>query len=207
MTTTLAVPDSPKMLRETLAMACTALQRHDGMDVLNAVHVDRIRRLIHECDRHRPLGPDGKHGQRHTPTCGCEDMPERYRPQHAVDLASIRAGDTVTLVRDEHLARDVVERIDVYPTPQGGYSIVLRERTQAYLTSAGWLVTEHISALPTLIPGHRYVIDTSDREGIVAKWEPIDGIRANHPWLVPGSDGTRYRTDYVTTYRTIEDPK
>lgn len=22
---------------------------------------------------HRPVGPDGKHGDRHTPTCGCAD--------------------------------------------------------------------------------------------------------------------------------------
>ncbi len=28
--------------------------------------------LIDHLDLHRPLGPDGKHGDRHTPTCGCE---------------------------------------------------------------------------------------------------------------------------------------
>jgi hypothetical protein len=27
--------------------------------------------LIDECDRMRPLGPDGKHGDRHTVECGC----------------------------------------------------------------------------------------------------------------------------------------
>lgn len=36
-------------------------------------HIDRLQRLINACDDHRPLGPDGKHGNRHTPTCGCED--------------------------------------------------------------------------------------------------------------------------------------
>lgn len=34
---------------------------------------ERIGRLIAEIDRQRPLGPDGKHGGRHTLTCGCED--------------------------------------------------------------------------------------------------------------------------------------
>ena len=65
------VPDGPKMLRETLCVAqtCVALSgrpRDEG-------HLDRLQRLIDECDRHRPLGPDGTHGDRHTPTCGCED--------------------------------------------------------------------------------------------------------------------------------------
>jgi hypothetical protein len=78
--TTLTTGDTPKMLRETLAMASTALQRYEGMDVLNAGHVDRIRRLIAECDRHRPLGPDGTHGDRHTLTCACEDVPTGLLP-------------------------------------------------------------------------------------------------------------------------------
>lgn len=204
MTTTLTVSTSPKMVREALCVAAhavnmhvTEINQHGAPEVLAA--------LIRECDRHRPLGPDEKHGQRHTPTCGCEDMPERYRPWHVVDLADIRAGDTVTLVRNEHLARDVVERIDLYPP--GGFSIVLRERTQTYLTSAGWLVTEHHSALPPLIEGQWYDADTEHEQGVRLQWSPIDGFRANHPWLGPGSDGTRYRTDYVTTYRTIEEPK
>lgn len=75
MTTSYTVPDDPKMLRETLCLAQVAVQRHDGMDVLNAHHIARIGRLIAECDRHRPLGPNGKHGDRHTATCGCEDVP------------------------------------------------------------------------------------------------------------------------------------
>ena len=58
------VPDSPKMLRETLCAA--------QAQVRNLVHSDRIGRLIAECDRHRPLGSDGKHGDLHTATCGCD---------------------------------------------------------------------------------------------------------------------------------------
>ena len=34
---------------------------------------DEFSRLIGVLDLHRPLGPDGKHDYRHTPTCGCED--------------------------------------------------------------------------------------------------------------------------------------
>ena len=34
---------------------------------------DRLSEIITEIDRHRPLGPDGKHDDLHTPTCGCED--------------------------------------------------------------------------------------------------------------------------------------
>lgn len=71
--TALVVPDSPKMIRETLCVSQACIgnspfdaSRRDG-------HLSRLGRLIAECDRHRPLGPDGKHGDRHTATCGCED--------------------------------------------------------------------------------------------------------------------------------------
>lgn len=69
--TTLDVPDSPKMLRETLCFAQGAVLRSG--DPRAQSHSARLQRLIDECDRHRPLGPDGKHGDRHTPTCGCEN--------------------------------------------------------------------------------------------------------------------------------------
>lgn len=39
----------------------------------SATHVRRISEVIDEIDRHRPLGSDGKHGDRHTDTCGCDD--------------------------------------------------------------------------------------------------------------------------------------
>ena len=58
-------PENIKSLRETL---CLAQQRADC-----ASQKKHLQHLIDECDRHRPLGPDGKHGRRHTTTCGCED--------------------------------------------------------------------------------------------------------------------------------------
>lgn len=38
--------------------------------------VDALQQLVDEIDRHRPLGPDGKHGNRHTAYCGCEEKPD-----------------------------------------------------------------------------------------------------------------------------------
>lgn len=55
--------DTLKMIRETLCVAQSAVGVHNR---------ERIQRMINEIDRQRPLGPDGKHGDRHTATCGCE---------------------------------------------------------------------------------------------------------------------------------------
>lgn len=73
--TAYVVPDGPKELRETLCVAQTYIGLSD--DSRKREHSDRLQRLIDECDRHRPVGPDGKHGDKHTPTCGCEDKPVR----------------------------------------------------------------------------------------------------------------------------------
>jgi len=74
MTATVTVPDSLKMLRETLCVAQAAIRHSDfGMDSRASEHKARIGRLIEDIDRQRPLGPDGKHDDRHTATCGCED--------------------------------------------------------------------------------------------------------------------------------------
>ena len=63
------VPDGPK----TLCLAQTAIGALSGETGRH--HIDRLQRLIDACDAHRPLGPDGKHGDLHTETCGCEDAP------------------------------------------------------------------------------------------------------------------------------------
>jgi len=62
--------DTLKMLRETLCVAQSAML---SMNAVPIEGVARIGRIIAEIDRQRPLGPDGKHGDLHTPTCGCED--------------------------------------------------------------------------------------------------------------------------------------
>lgn len=65
--------DTVKMLRETFCIAQSAIQHWPGDEDRKPVHIARLGRLIDDIDRQRPLGPDGKHGNRHTATCGCED--------------------------------------------------------------------------------------------------------------------------------------
>ncbi len=69
------IHDDIKMLRETLCLAQGLINRaYDCTDhVQRKYHSDRIQSLIDECDHHRPLGVNGKHGNLHTETCGCED--------------------------------------------------------------------------------------------------------------------------------------
>lgn len=63
--------DTIKMLRETFCAAQWAVNQLGRSE--HTVHAGRLQRLIDECDRQRPLGSDGKHGdQLHTPTCGCD---------------------------------------------------------------------------------------------------------------------------------------
>ena len=65
--------DTLKMIRETLCVAQTALQYLPYEDPREESHRDRIGRIVAEIDRQRPLGSDGKHGDLHTPSCGCEE--------------------------------------------------------------------------------------------------------------------------------------
>lgn len=70
--TLLIVADGPKMLRETLSVAQARIGNSPYDESRKREHIDRLQRLIDECERHRPTGPGGKHGDLHTPTCGCE---------------------------------------------------------------------------------------------------------------------------------------
>jgi hypothetical protein len=71
--TTYEISDGPKMLRETLCVVQTRIGNSPLDEDRKDGHIARLQRLIDECDRHRPLGPDGKHGDLHTATCCCED--------------------------------------------------------------------------------------------------------------------------------------
>jgi hypothetical protein len=68
----LTAPDGLKMLRETLCVAQNAVSR--GVDPRDRrdEHSRRLQALIDQVDVLRPLGHDGKHGDLHTPWCGCE---------------------------------------------------------------------------------------------------------------------------------------
>lgn len=80
----------PKMVRETLCVAQAAVNDR-AMDTRRAEHSRRIQQMLDWCDRHRPIGPDGKHGTRRcTPTCGCEDKREPITPvRRTVDSFTI----------------------------------------------------------------------------------------------------------------------
>lgn len=69
---TYTVAVDPKMLRETLLSASYTMRNFSRAGNKES-HLDHLKRLIDECDRKRPLGPDGKHGKRHTEECGCDD--------------------------------------------------------------------------------------------------------------------------------------
>lgn len=71
--TTYEIEDGPKMLRETLCVAQSLIGNSNLHADRRTEHINRLQRLIAACDAHRPLGSDGKHGNRHTATCGCED--------------------------------------------------------------------------------------------------------------------------------------
>lgn len=75
------VPDGPKMLRETLCAAQSALIQSSVHYHRQDEHVALLQRLIDECDRKRPLYPNGKHGDLHTAECGCEDAYRVKCPQ------------------------------------------------------------------------------------------------------------------------------
>jgi hypothetical protein len=64
----------PKMLRETLCIAQSAIIAQDMTYEQKRSHLDRIQTIISECDRHRPVSIDGKHGENHTKTCGCDEQ-------------------------------------------------------------------------------------------------------------------------------------
>lgn len=73
MSTSYTISDGPKMLRETLCAAAQSLIGNSNLnDDHRTEHVNRLQRLINQCDMHRPIDSDGKHGEMHTMTCGCE---------------------------------------------------------------------------------------------------------------------------------------
>lgn len=82
---TLTVADTIKSLRETFCVAQTAIGYAVGRDNVQArQHIDRLQRLVDDCDRQRPLDQAGKHGygERCTATCGCEPPSGRGVADH-----------------------------------------------------------------------------------------------------------------------------
>ena len=65
-----SIPDKPKLVRETLCVSLGLISYSPGDR--KEEHVNRIQRIINECDKLRPLDSGGNHGNLHTPGCGCE---------------------------------------------------------------------------------------------------------------------------------------
>ena len=55
----------------------------------------QVEKLIEQIDVFRPLGPNGKHGNRHTPFCGCEDIPQSPVPTVTMEVFFDRAKASV----------------------------------------------------------------------------------------------------------------
>lgn len=116
---TIETPDSLKMVREALCVAQAALPSHRG-DVRAEMRAsETIQRLIEDIDRQRPLGPDGKHGDRHTPACGCEDT-------YTLDLTvargpEVQVGDPITITDLDGTVAYRGKIIDV--RPDGGFAL------------------------------------------------------------------------------------
>ena len=68
-----------KPLRETLCLAQSALIHWPYDKKALPYHLERLGRLIADIDNQRPLGLDGRHGNRHTATCRC-NLEDEHQP-------------------------------------------------------------------------------------------------------------------------------
>ena len=66
------IESGPKGLQESCNMALALMG--NTKDPNKEIWMGPLRQLLRECERKRPTGPDGKHNDRHTDECGCEDM-------------------------------------------------------------------------------------------------------------------------------------
>lgn len=107
-----------KATREALCVAQAWLGGvHDNGEAARAITT--IQHLIDDIDRQRPLGPDGMHGDRHTPTCGCED----------VDVFALHAS-----TQEEPL------QVTCYRPPQAGDSFTVTDVDDSPLYGGRWIV-------------------------------------------------------------------
>jgi hypothetical protein len=62
--------ESVKGLREDLCLVQSALVYYPSGD--QSSRIQRMQKILDQLDIMRPIGSDGKHGNRHTVNCGCE---------------------------------------------------------------------------------------------------------------------------------------
>lgn len=120
-----------------------------------------------------------------------------------LDPDLIEVGDTVELTLKMSRAIGPVTRIDRNAEKGIGLHIEGYPPHPLWIgpMHASWTLAKHTPLMPDLIEGALYDVTTADGDKLTAWWSPIDGIRANHPWLRPGDAGTRYREDYIIRAR------
>jgi hypothetical protein len=103
-----------KSLREALCVAQSAIGLTYSINDQNPYVVsklNKIQEVLDQIDILRPLGPDGKHGNRHTEHCGCEDNPyldllSEWRVIQAFPMYELSGGGNIrvatTLNSEEH---------------------------------------------------------------------------------------------------------
>lgn len=64
--------DNPKMVREMLCVAQSAINLQPHIWGKYKSRAARLQNLIDQIDVQRPIGPDGRHGDLHTYYCGCD---------------------------------------------------------------------------------------------------------------------------------------
>lgn len=131
------------------------------------------------------------------------DQEDELMNRKRIDPAKLQPGDTIT-ARGTHGAV-VGARVEQYhaewSTMTDGTPVrALRIHPDIVLLLDGadpWTVTELAPMMPELVEGVRYQVTTDRDETVYATWAPVDGIRANHPWLDATDGNTRYRRDYI----------
>ena len=131
-----------------------------------------------------------------------ENMPTTPAP--CPEAWRVEPGDDIKLTRKLAFVAGQVTRIDLSSTKGTGF--YFHGRPLPYWVGRQhdtWTLTEHYPAIPLVLRVNGlYDVTTTDGRTLRAYWSPIDGIRANHPWMHPDGE-TRYRSGYVTRARLV----
>lgn len=117
----------------------------------------------------------------------------------------VEPGDDVLLTRKLATIGGRVTRIDLSATKGTGIYVYGHHLPHwVGPRHDTWTLAEHHPAIPPVLhAGALYDVETSDGRTLRAHWSPIDGIRANHPWLHPDGE-TRYRRDLIIRARLAD---
>lgn len=143
-----------------------------------------------------------------TTTAALAALPTPEEPMNAPitppEIWRVEPHDDVTLHRKGGVIGGRVVRVQVGGR---GTALYLYGRGLPYWVGNGndtWTLAEHRPAIPPVMHvGARYHVMTADELHFQAYWSPIDGIRANHPWLHPDGQ-TRTRSDVVVRARLAD---